>query len=89
MYSPAQVKAIVIIPAVTGTLSAVASGSLIVMVLRSQTGLKVPLRRIFFGLCIYDIIYSLANALSSLPIPKEDAWIWGATGNVQSCLFQA
>ncbi len=87
MYSNAQLKAIIITPMVTGLLSAVASGMLVTTILKSETKLSIPSRRILFGLCLYGFFLSFGCALSSLPIPKGQG-LWGAMGNVQFCDFQ-
>mmetsp|Transcript_14667 Transcript_14667/g.21908 ORF Transcript_14667/g.21908 Transcript_14667/m.21908 type:complete len:449 (-) Transcript_14667:588-1934(-) len=87
MFSPGQMKALLITPMIGGTISIVSSGTFLFMILWSEIKLSVPPRRIFFGLCLYDCIFSLASALSSLPIPKEEG-IWGAAGNIATCDFQ-
>ncbi len=87
MYSPSQIKAILITPMLSGSVSAIASGTLITAILQSETKLSAPSKRILFGLCIHDCIMSIASALSSLPVPRE-LGLWGAMGNVHSCDFQ-
>ncbi len=72
---------------VSGAVSLVSSGTLIVMILRSELKLGAPSRRIFFFLCVYDCIYSVASALSSIPVPESDE-LWASFGNIQSCEFQ-
>jgi len=86
-FTEAQSKSLVIVPVFSGLTSLLASGTLAVMILRSELKLTVPWRRIFFGLCVYDCFQSLANAFSTLPIPKGQG-MWGAIGNISSCEVQ-
>jgi len=83
-YSEAQIKAIVVVPICSGFTSFVASGTLIFMILRSELKLTVPVRRIFFGLCVYNCFQSLSAAFSTLAIPKGQG-MGGAMGNIGSC----
>lgn len=87
MASAAEMKAILIAPMVTSPISFVASAVLIVMMLRSELKLTVPSRRIFFGLCAYDLLQSAGSAFSSVPIPKGQG-VWGSMGNVHTCNLQ-
>ena len=87
MLSLNQRKFITMAPMVSGPLSLVASISLITMIFKSASKLKIPVRRIFFGLCVYDCIYSFGQSMSTIPMPK-DPGIWGTFGNVHSCNFQ-
>lgn len=86
-FTEAQTKALVIVPMMSGAVSLLGSGILIIMILVSELKLGAPCRRIFFGLCVFDCVYSLGNAMSSLPVPKTEG-IWGASGNLHSCEAQ-
>jgi len=87
MYTEAQLKVMVATPICSGLTSFAASGTLIIMILRSELKLTVPARRIFFGLCVYDCLQSFSAAFATAPIPKGQG-LWGAIGNVVSCDVQ-
>ena len=74
-----------IIPIITGSISLVSSGTIIVSILRSNVGLKIPYRRIVFGMSIFDFIRALGYAFSSLPVPKGAPGVPGAMGNQGTC----
>ncbi len=86
-FTDAERKALVVAPMITGIVSTIASMTLIITILNSAQKLQVPSRRILFGMCIYDVFYSIACALSTFPVPRE-VGIWGALGNITSCNFQ-
>jgi len=59
------------------------------MICRSHVGLSTPFHRLLFGLCFFDIISSIGNALSTSLSPKEVSYyVWNASGNMASCNFQ-
>lgn len=78
------------LPVVTGSFSLVASASIVWKIMRSETKLSSPYSRLIFGLCVYDIISSLANALSAVPSPPSPYGreVWGAFGNYTTCRIQ-
>jgi len=87
-YTSAQIMAIVFIPVGTGSISFVASASLIVTIIFfSRIKLSAACRRIIFGLCIYDILLSLSSAASTAPVPVNQG-LYGASGNVATCDIQ-
>lgn len=84
-YSPTQIKAIVLAPMVSGSLSFIGSSGLLVMILWfSRIKLYAVVRRILFGMCVYDIFQSLASLASSFPVPP-DRGVFGASGTVGTC----
>ena len=93
MLSPFKIKTVVIAPMISGSISLAASSTLVAIILRHsrQTGVKQmrPVRRVFFGLCIYDRTYSFGQAMSALPTPQEPDGFFGSIGNMHSCRFQA
>ena len=78
------------LPVITGSLSLITSSSIIWKILRSNTKLSSPYSRLIFGLCFYDIISSIANALSAVPSPPSPygTEVWGAFGNETTCRIQ-
>jgi hypothetical protein len=56
---------------VTASLSALTSMLLIFIIFRSTTKLGSIYHRILFGMSFYDIIESLAMALTTIPMPKD------------------
>lgn len=80
----------VVMPAVsamiTGSISFAASLTIIVMILRSNLKLTTVYRRLIFGVSAFDLIQSLSQAMSSLPMPA--GWTWAAVGNNITCDLQ-
>ena len=60
-----QQIATTIIPMVTGTLSIIASTTIIAKVLQSRTKFSTPYNRLLIGLCVFDIIVSACHAVST------------------------
>ena len=88
VFTEAQEKAIVFTPMATGSLSFIASGALIIMILFfSKVKLSAVCRRVIFGLCVYDIFFSLGHALGTYPVPVGQG-LYSASGNIASCDFQ-
>ena len=88
MYASAQINAVMYVPVGTGSMSFMASGALIVMILFfSRIKLSVACRRIVFGLCVYDVFFSLANAVASFAIPANQGFI-KTSGTVGTCDVQ-
>ena len=88
MYSESQIKAIILTAIPTGFLSFLGSSIIIFLMLtKSELKLSVPSRRIFFGLCVYDCIYSVSTMFASFPIPRGQG-LWGAVGNIETCEAQ-
>ena len=80
--------AITIIPMVSGTLSILASTTIIIKVLQSRTKLSTPYNRLLIGLCVFDIIASVCQAFSTLPVPKDQPGYQVALGNDTTCKVQ-
>lgn len=74
---------------ITGSISFIASSTVIYHILRSHKGLSTTYHRLVFGLCISDIMFSLANAFSLFATPEEMKYIMPmASGNVVTCSLQ-
>lgn len=80
--------AIAVTPMVTGTISIIASSTVIKKVLNSESKLKNPYNRLLLGLCVFDIITSFCQATSTLPSPSDMPDRWGAIGNDATCKMQ-
>jgi len=79
--------ALVIVPRVTGTLSALGSLLIILEVLRNKSNRSTPYHRILLFMSICDLNSSLWYACSTLPVPAESG-LWGAKGNELTCNIQ-
>ena len=55
----------------TASLSAVASLLIIFIIFRSKTKMKSVYHRIMFGMSCYDILQSVAMAVTTVPMPKD------------------
>ena len=75
---------------VMGSLSAIASISIITHILRSHHGLSTTYHRLVFGLSVADVIYSFFSfLLNNIMLPKEiDYLIPGAIGSQATCNAQ-
>lgn len=85
-FNKVQIKSLIIAPSIAGFLSSCASITLIVSILQSNQKLSTVYRRLIFVLSVFDIIQSIPQFLSSLPIPAGT--IWGAIGNDTTCALQ-
>mmetsp|Transcript_3601 Transcript_3601/g.5318 ORF Transcript_3601/g.5318 Transcript_3601/m.5318 type:complete len:433 (+) Transcript_3601:130-1428(+) len=82
--SEGQVIALAIAPMVTGCMSFLASSTILIMILRSKVKLSTIYRRLIFGMSSFDVIQSLEQASSVIPLPE--GWpVWGAMGNLTTC----
>eukprot|EP00546_Thalassionema_frauenfeldii_P007062 CAMPEP_0178924676 /NCGR_PEP_ID=MMETSP0786-20121207/17460_1 /TAXON_ID=186022 /ORGANISM="Thalassionema frauenfeldii, Strain CCMP 1798" /LENGTH=489 /DNA_ID=CAMNT_0020599415 /DNA_START=101 /DNA_END=1568 /DNA_ORIENTATION=- len=89
MSSEGAQIAIFATPILPGTLSFMASTTIICKILNSKTKLKSPYSRLIFGLSLYDVISSSCNIASTMPIPKEYGdLVFGAIGNSFTCKVQ-
>lgn len=77
---------LMITPMITGSISFVSSLTIIVMILKSNLKLTTVYRRLIFGISVFDLIQSLSQALSSVPMPAG-SWV-GAMGNDVTCDLQ-
>jgi hypothetical protein len=83
-------------PRFTGSLSALSSALIMMIILRSHSGLMTIYHQIMFGMSAADFISSIAIALTSLPKPKhmpmedEFGYHWAGTrlGNSATCSTQ-
>ena len=85
--SQPQQLSLIVSPMITGTISIVASVTIVVSIFRSEVKLSTIYRRFIFGMSSFDVIQSFANTLSSLPMPANSA-IWGSVGNDITCGMQ-
>ncbi len=77
---------IIVAPMVTGAISSFASLTILLMVHRSTVGLSTTFRRLFFALCIFDLLQALSQCLSTIPMPAGST-LW-AIGTSFSCDIQ-
>jgi hypothetical protein len=84
---PLHIKAAVCISAISGSISSLASITIIVSILRSNVKLSTVYRRLIFGMSVFDLIQSMSLAFSAGPIPA--GLMWGAYGNDVTCDLQA
>jgi hypothetical protein len=85
-YTDAQFKIIVVAPMVTGSISFIASLTIIIMIFRSTVKLSTIYRRIILGTSVFDLLQSLSQVLST--IAMEKGAVWSAIGNHASCQFK-
>jgi len=75
------------LPRISASLSIMGSSYIIIDISRSKE-LRIKLiNQILVGLSVFDFIGSMAYALTTLPIYKED-FVYGALGNKQTCIAQ-
>ena len=86
--SQPQLLSLIIAPMITGTISTVASATIIVSIFRSEVKLSTIYRRFIFGMSSFDVIQSFSQLLSSLPMPANSL-IWGSVGNNITCGMQS
>ena len=75
----------------SGTISVIASSIIIFVVFRSHSKLALIYHRIMFGMSITAIIGSIAIALTTIPMPRNDDSIIHEgirLGNESTCLVQ-
>ena len=84
--SKTKVLSLMIAPSITGCISAFASTALIVSIFRSRQKLSTIYRRLIFCLSAFDILQSISQVLTSLPMPAGT--ISGAIGNDITCDIQ-
>ena len=80
--------AVAITPIVTGSLSLVASSTIIVKIIGFEVKLQSPYSRLIFGLSAYDVISSSCNVASTMVFPVDTPDVWGAIGNDTTCSIQ-
>jgi len=79
-----------IIPTVTGTISFLSSSTIIYIILRSKSGVKITYHRIILGLSIADCLTSFVTLLTTIPMPKDVIYPFALAsyGNVATCEAQ-
>ena len=79
-------KVLSIIYPVSGSISIIGSAATIFHILRTHKGLSSTYHRLVVGLCVGDLISSLAWAFGSLAVPKDIHYLSPyAHGNVETC----
>lgn len=85
----------VIAPMIIGSISAVSSALIIIIISRSRSKLSTIYHRIMMGMSCVDILGSVAMALASIPMPSELRegyidyyWEGPRLGNVGTCQAQ-
>ena len=74
---------------VSASISMIGSTAIIWHILRSHKGLSSTYHRLVFGLCVGDLMSSLAFAVNTKAVPKELQYIMpSARGNVGTCTAQ-
>ena len=78
-----------IIRSTLAIVSLIASSTLIWTILRSRIRLSTTYHRLILGMCISDILYSLALSHFNIMSPRDvDYYVWNAKGNVATCSAQ-
>jgi hypothetical protein len=85
--SQPQLLSIIITPMVTGSISTVASATIIVSIFRSNVKLSTIYRRFIFAISVFDVLQSISQGLSTIPMPADDVY-WGSSGNAVTCGLQ-
>jgi hypothetical protein len=80
-----------IIALTSGSVSTISSIIAITVIIRSEIKLSSVYHRIIFAMCIFDIIGSIAMALNSIPMPKDQIYPFegGSYGTVATCEAQS
>ena len=81
-----QMLALMITPMITGLVSFISSLIIIIMIYKSNLKLSTVYRRLVFGVSAFDLIQSLSQAISSMPMPVGSSV--GALGNDVTCDIQ-
>ena len=71
IFLPYHTPFAAIAPRFSGSLSAIASGLIIVAILKSDTKMKTVYHRIMFFMSCADISASIAMALTTIPMPQH------------------
>ena len=69
MLSNRQILSLSIMQMISGSISFIASFTIVVMILRSAAKLNTPFRRLIFGLSVSDAIASISSVFQPLMIP--------------------
>eukprot|EP00553_Chaetoceros_curvisetus_P015724 CAMPEP_0204643100 /NCGR_PEP_ID=MMETSP0718-20130828/426_1 /ASSEMBLY_ACC=CAM_ASM_000674 /TAXON_ID=230516 /ORGANISM="Chaetoceros curvisetus" /LENGTH=473 /DNA_ID=CAMNT_0051664167 /DNA_START=533 /DNA_END=1951 /DNA_ORIENTATION=- len=82
-----------IVTTVTGSISAISSGIIILFILRSKGKLSLPYHRIMFFMSFCDILLSISMALTIIPMPsdKRERYYWfdgTSHGSIATCEIQ-
>lgn len=81
-----HIKNIFIIRCTAASSSLISSSALIWLIVRSRKGCSTIQHRLLIGLCIPDILSSVAYLLSNPMAPSDNKYfVWKAGGNEASC----
>lgn len=86
-FTSAQQWALVLVPKITGFISLVFSGLVILTVCRCREKRSKTYHRLLLGISCVDVSSSFWLGISTWPIPAETG-ILGASGNTTSCTIQ-
>lgn len=88
MSFSAKQKSLAILPKLSGTLSFLGSTYIFQDVARSRRRRKKPYNRLVLALSTFDIMASVANIMSTWPIPEGTPGVYGAVGTTGTCTAQ-
>lgn len=79
-----------VIASTTGTLSSVSSTLIMYIILRSESKLTSTYHRIMFFMSFWDLLTSIAIALTTLPMPTDNIFdhVTASYGNTTTCSVQ-
>eukprot|EP00979_Chaetoceros_neogracilis_P006031 scaffold1192_cov209-Chaetoceros_neogracile.AAC.3 len=75
-----------LVPRITGSISVLSSSMIFFLIYRSQAKLSSIYHQIMFGMSVADVMASIAMALTTIPMPRNDDaqyWIELYNGNAQ------
>ena len=88
MSFSAKQKSLAILPKISGTLSFLGSTYIFQDVARSKRRRSKPYNRLILALSTFDIMASVANIMSTWPIPEGTPGVYGAIGTTGTCTAQ-
>ena len=87
-FDSSQEKFLGILPMISGFLSLLGSGWIIVEVLTTKAKLYTVYNRLLLAMSIVDVMASIGYMFSTIPIPKGSYEVVWAFGTVQTCTAQ-
>jgi hypothetical protein len=88
MFDSEAEKFLSILPMLTGFLSVLGSGWLIIEIVTTKSKLYTVYNRLLLSLSIIDVFVSIAYMFSTIPSPKFSYEVIWAFGNIQTCTAQ-
>lgn len=86
-FNVPQSRALAVLPKISGILSCISSGFIIVNILRDPSKRKKTFHRLVCGLSVCDLISSASFGMSTWPIPRDQGYQW-AIGTPKTCTAQ-